>query len=311
MKNVLGAFACLLLLFLGAFSSAPMPETPEALGELLFNDPILSSDRSVSCAGCHLPAFAFADTAALSKGVGGQLGTRNTPGITNMSARSFFFWDGRAATLEQQVIGPIENPVEMNLPLPMALERLRNDERYSALFHKIYQKAPDTATLSHALAAFIQTLETSDTPFDDWMQGDKTAMSAAAVRGRALFLEKAKCFDCHFGPDFTGDEFRNIGLFNGKDMNDAGRFSVTRDSVDLGKFKVPGLRNVALTAPFMHDGRFKTLREVIDYYDEPDRFGFHSVGRDTLLQRPLGLSEQDKQDLEAFLLALTDRRFHR
>ncbi len=136
-------------------------------------------------------------------------------------------------------------------------------------------------------------------------------MSESARRGRKIFLEKGRCFDCHFSPDFTGDEFRNIGLYDGGRLNDTGRFGVTKDNSDLGKFKVPGLRNVAVTAPYMHDGSIATLREVIDYYDNPDQFGIHSIGRDSLLARPLGLTEQEKQDLEAFLHALTDDRFVR
>jgi cytochrome c peroxidase len=309
MKLIYSALTLFVAVFLFSFGTEPEPQDAESLGRLLFDDPLLSSDRSVSCASCHIPAFAFSDTSAVSKGVGGQLGGRNTPGITNMTYRSFFFWDGRAPSLEAQVVGPIENPVEMNLPLPIALDRLRNDPKYSHYFQKIYGHAPDTASLSNALAAFIRTLETSDTPFDDWMQGDAKAMSESAVRGRQIFLKKGKCFDCHFGPDFTGDEFRNIGLFDGEKLNDKGRFDVTRNPEDKGKFKVPGLRNVAVTAPYMHNGQYNTLREVIDYYDQPDRFDIHSIGRDTLLQKPLGLTEQDKLDLEAFLLALTDRRF--
>ncbi len=283
--------------------------TPEELGRRLFEDPILSADRSISCASCHLPAFAFGDTAAVSLGVGGRRGTRHTPSITNMAFRSAFFWDGRAATLEEQVLRPIENPVEMALPLEEAILRLRSDERYAGHFRSLYGRPVDTTALADALAAFIRTLETADTPFDRWMQGDEKAMSAAAVRGRIVFMEKGKCFDCHFGPDFTGDEFRNIGLFNGKGLNDPGRFAVTRDSADLGRFKVPGLRNVAVSAPYMHHGGFRTLREVIDYYDNPDRFVPNSINRDTLLRKPLGLTEEEKSDLEAFLRTLTDDRF--
>ncbi|MCS7036823.1 MAG: cytochrome c peroxidase [Saprospiraceae bacterium] len=285
--------------------------TREELGRLLFEDKELSADRSISCASCHIPAFAFGDTAAVSLGVGGQKGTRNTPAITNMSFRSSFFWDGRAASLEEQVLRPIENPIEMALPLSEAVARLRANARYAGYFQTLYGRAPDTTTLADALAAFIRTLETADTPFDRWMRGDEQAMSAAAVRGRTIFMNKGKCFDCHFGPDFTGDEFRNIGLFNGKDLNDPGRFAVTQDSADLGRFKVPGLRNVAVSAPYMHDGSFRTLREVIDYYDNPDRFVPNSIGRDTLLARPLGLTDAEKDDLEAFLRALTDDRFAR
>ena len=296
------------------FSTAyqPLEKAPlssEDLGRLLFEDPILSSDQSISCASCHIPAFAFSDTTAVSFGVDGQAGTRNTPAITNMSARASFFWDGRAGTLEEQVVQPIENPVEMNLPMPVALERLRQSARYQAYFKAIYGRQPDTLALADALASFVRTLETADTPFDRWMQGNESAMSASAVRGRQVLMVKGKCFDCHFSPDFTGDEFRNIGLFDGKKYNDPGRFAITKDSADLGKFKVPGLRNIAVTGPYMHDGSFATLREVIDYYDQPDKFVTHSVNRDTLLAKPLGLTEQEKVDLEAFLQALTDDRF--
>jgi cytochrome c peroxidase len=299
----------LALAALPSFTSDPGPTDTAQLGEMLFHDPILSSDRSISCASCHIPAFGFADTAVLSRGVGGQLGSRNTPAVTNMTSREHFFWDGRAATLEQQVAGPIQNPVEMNLPLSIAVERLREHPNYKKYFKHFYGHKPDSASLTNALATFMRTLETSDTPFDDWMQGDRSAMSAAAVRGRQVFMKKGKCFDCHFSPDFTGDEFRNIGLYDGEKLNDAGRFAVTRKESDKGKFKVPGLRNVAVTAPYMHNGQFKTLKEVIDYYDQPDNFGIHSIGRDTLLQRPLGLTATEKTDLEAFLEALTDRRF--
>lgn len=303
---------CLSLIGLTAFQPEKREGlTREALGRLLFEDRLLSADRSISCASCHLPEFAFGDTSAVSVGVGGQKGTRNTPPITNMAFRAHFFWDGRAATLEEQVLRPIENPVEMALPLSEAVARLRADTRYQEYFEALYGRQPDTTALADALAAFIRTLETADTPFDRWMRGDEGAMSAAAVRGRAIFMEKGKCFDCHFGPDFTGDEFRNIGLFNGQDLNDVGRFALTKDSADLGRFKVPGLRNVAVTAPYMHHGAFRTLREVIDYYDNPDRFVSNSIGRDTLLARPLGLTEAEKNDLEAFLHALTDDRFVR
>ncbi|TNE56610.1 MAG: cytochrome-c peroxidase [Bacteroidetes bacterium] len=301
------------LLLLGAGFQPAMngPLVNEDLGRLLFEDPILSSDQTVSCATCHIPAYAFSDTSAVSMGVYGQKGTRNTPAITNMSARSAFFWDGRAGTLEMQVVQPIENPVEMNLPLPEALTRLQGSARYRGYFEAIYGRLPDTLTLADALASFVRTLETGNSPFDRWMQGDASAISASARRGHRIFINKGKCFDCHFSPDFTGDEFRNIGLYDGVMDKDPGRFAVTRDSSDLGKFKVPGLRNVAVTGPYMHDGSFKTLREVIDYYDNPNAFKPHALFRDTLLARPLGLTEEEKQDLEAFLEALTDDRFTR
>ena len=295
-------------LALFSFSQKPLL-TVEQLGERLFSDPILSLDSTVSCASCHIPEFAFADTARFSRGVGGRLGRRNSQSITNMSARAHFFFDGRALTLEQQVLMPIQDTLEMRATPELVTTRLRRHPEYDAAFRQLFGKQADMESLAVALAAFVRTLETSDTPFDRWMMDKPNPMSAAAVRGREIFMVKGKCFDCHFSPDFTGDEFRNVGLFNGKNLNDAGRFAITRDSADLGKMKVPGLRNVALTAPYMHNGMFRTLEEVIDYYDTPDAFIPDAIGRDTLLAKPLGLTAAEKSDLKIFLEALTDERF--
>ena len=280
----------------------------EQLGEMLFFDSILSEDRSVSCASCHIPQFAFADTVAFSTGVHGRKATRNTPSAMNVAARDALFWDGRAATLEAQALGPIENPNEMNLPLEIAIERLRSS-KYNDLFLKAFGKSPDRQTLGQAISAYEKTLETSDTPNDRWLNDEPGGLTAQQERGRDIFRVKAKCFECHFSPDFTVDDFRNIGLFNGKEYNDSGRYTVTHNPADIGKFKVPGLRNVAITAPYMHDGSLKTLREVIDYYDQPKLFVPDGIGRDSVLLQPLNLTEQEKQDLEAFLHSLTDDRF--
>lgn len=292
-----------------SFSKTPQKITKERLGEMLFFDPILSEDSSISCASCHKPAFAFADTSAFSKGVHGRLGNRNTPSAMNVSARDFLIWDGRAASLEEQALGPIENPVEMNLKLSEAIKRLNRSRKYRNLFYTVYKTAPTTKTLAAAIAAYERTLETSATPNDRWMNDEPNGMTDQQVRGRDIFRVKAKCFECHFSPDFTGDEFRSIGLFNGTTHNDSGRYMVTKNLADIGKMKVPGLRNVAMTAPYMHDGSFKTLREVIDYYDNPHAKMPDGINRDSVLAKPLGLTEQDKQDLEAFLYALTDDQF--
>lgn len=286
------------------------PSTIEQLGELLFNDSILSRGNQVSCASCHKPEFAFADNTPVSFGVDSLKGGRNTPSAMNQSGRVFQFWDGRMETLEEQAAGPIENPVEMDLPLSAAVDKLNKHEQYRKFFIKIFGHPADKKSVTDAIAAFERTLETSNSAFDNYMSGkDTTQFTESAKRGREIFNVKGKCFDCHFGPDFTTDLFRNIGIFNGKDLNDSGRFVVTRDPKDIGRFKTPGLRNVAMTAPYMHNGMHKTLREVIDYYNEPDKFISNSVNRDTLLAKPLGLTEQEKQDLEAFLVSLTDARF--
>lgn len=290
-------------------STLKEPFTKEELGELLFFDPILSQNNQISCASCHLPEYAFADTAVFSKGVDGKLGTRNTPSAMNLNARNFFFHDGRAETLEQQAAGPIENPVEMNLPIAEVIKKLNNNEQYVKFFKNIYTKKPDRESILDAIASYERTLETSNSPFDRYMHGDTAAISESAMRGQEIFNVKGKCFDCHFGPDFTGDEFKNIGLYNEKELNDAGRYEITKNKDDKGKFKVPGLRNIAVTAPYMHNGSFKTLREVIDYYDMPQHFVKGSINTDTLLSNPLNLTEQEKSDLLEFLKSLTDSRF--
>ena len=283
--------------------------TKEKLGQMLFFDPILSGDESISCASCHKPDFAFADTVAFSKGVNGKLATRNTPSVMNVAAREALFWDGRTATLHEQALFPIKNPNEMNLPLDVAVKRLNASKKYRSLFYQVFNQYPNENNLGLAIEAYENTLETSDTPNDRWLNDEPNGLTEQQIRGRNIFRVKAKCFECHFSPDFTVDDFRNIGLFNGKNYNDSGRYHITKDLNDIGKFKVPGLRNIAITAPYMHDGSLKTLREVIDYYNEPDRFVLNSHNRDSLLQQPLHLTENEKLDLEAFLHSLTDDRF--
>jgi cytochrome c peroxidase len=284
--------------------------TKEQLGEKLFFDKILSSDQTISCASCHIPQFAFADTLPFSKGVNGKITARNTPSVMNMAARDLYFYDGRAASLEAQVVFPVEHPNEMNLPFHQAVERINHSKEYRKLFFQLYKKNPDSISIVDAIARFEKTLETDQTPNDRWMNDQTDAMTASQLRGRELFTsDKTKCFECHFTPDFTSDEFKNIGLFNGKELNDSGRYTITKNPNDIGKFKIPGLRNVAVTAPYMHDGRFKTLREVIDYYDNPSLFIKNSIGRDSILPEKIGLTEQEKIDLASYLIALTDDQF--
>ncbi|TVR77206.1 MAG: cytochrome-c peroxidase [Saprospirales bacterium] len=278
------------------------------LGELLFHDKILSRDLSVSCASCHLPAFAFADTIQFSLGIDGQPGTRNTPSAMNVLARRALFWDGRAATLEEHALQPIANPLEMDLPIPEALKRLNDHEGYSRYFMEVYGKAADSSSLANALAEFQRTLETSDTPWDRFaLHGEE--IDPAVIRGKAIFDSKGMCLECHFTPDFTADEFKNVGIFDGINFKDVGRYGITGDSTDLGRFKVPGLRNVAITAPYMHNGMFKTLHEVLEFYNDTRNFVANPINQDPLLKEPLGLTENEMDDVVAFLKALTDDRF--
>lgn len=295
-----------------ALSQFPMPENKAQLGEKLFFDPILSRDSTISCASCHKPEFAFADTVAISPGVYGRIGRRNAPTVMNLTDRDIFFYDGRAKTIHHQIHFPIEDPVEMDLAYREAIDRLINHEYYSRAFEHIYNEKPNAENVADAIAAFEMTLETADTEFDAWMQDRPNNMSEAAIRGREIFLgDRAKCFNCHFGPDFTDDTFKNIGLYDEVRYIDKGRYEITLDEDDLGKFKTPGLRNVAMTAPYMHDGSFKTLREVIDYYSDTYKVVANPINIDPDLKEPLNLTEQEKQDLEAFLISLTDRRFYK
>jgi cytochrome c peroxidase len=294
------------------YSFKGAPKTIAQLGEVLFFEKLLSSDSSRSCSSCHIPEFAFADTVAFSRGVGNRSGRRNAPSCANMNDRPYFFYDGRAGTLEQQVKFPIEDKNEMNIPIEQVVARLKRNRQYTAWFKQMFKSGPNEQNLEIAIAAYERTLETSKTPFDRYMvKNDTSVISAAALRGRELFMVKARCFECHFSPDFTGDEFKNIGLFDGKKYNDSGRYLITRNMSDLGKFKVPGLRNVAVTGPYMHNGMFKTLKEVIDYYDNPYNVVANPVNMDSTTAMPLNLSSREKADLEEFLISLTDDRFKR
>ncbi len=306
---ILGVIAVIVLLVPVSFRDKEPADIAE-LGALLFFDPILSADRTISCGSCHQPQLAFADSGMVSTGVSGRKGVRNTPTAMNVRLQRSFFWDGRAASLEEQALAPISNPVEMNLPVPVALQRLRDQPAYSQYFKQFFHREPDSSSLGAALAAFERTLETSDSPFDNWkFSDDPAAVSDAAKRGFALFNDKGKCVRCHFGADFTQPDFRNIGLFNGTTLNDSGRAAITKQPGDLGKFKIGSLRNVAVTPPYMHNGMFRTLEEVIEFYNEPDKFVPGAINRDSILAAPLGLTAGEKNDLLAFLHSLTDKRF--
>jgi len=302
--------ALVAFVLVGATLVTEPPMDKMTLGKRLFFDPILSRNRTISCATCHREEFAFADTSALSLGVFGRKGKRNTPSAMNVRLQANFFWDGRAATLEEQALIPIANPDEMDLPVDLAIKRLNGSRTYRAYFKQVFEELPTKINLARALSEFEQTLETAESPLDDWRMNDnEAAVSESAKRGFALFNGKANCVQCHFGADFNSSEFRNIGLFDGKTLVDSGRAAITKKAADVGKFKIGPLRNVALTAPYMHNGMFKTLAQVIDHYNDPDKRVPGAINRDPLLAKPLGLSQQEKLDLEEFLRSLTDKRF--
>jgi cytochrome c peroxidase len=295
--------------FIWSFSSTENLNDRASLGKLLFNEKILSKDSSLSCSSCHNPNLGFADTLPFSVGIEGKLTKRNTPSVLNMKNRPYYFWDGRASSLEEQSLMPIQNPDEMGLPIKQAIYRLNQSSFYKKQFQLVFQSNPNEINLAEAIAAFENTLETSNSKFDEW--GDnKIKLTVSEERGRQIFLsKKAKCFDCHLQVDFTNDDFKNIGLFDGNNLNDSGRFLITRNKDDLGKFKTPGLRNIAITGPYMHNGMFKTLEEVIDYYNDVKKVVPDAKNLDSSLLKPLGLSKQEKKDLVAFLKTLTEKRY--
>jgi cytochrome c peroxidase len=306
---VMGIIVTGMAVMLSSFTDTE-PADKAALGKLLFFDPVLSKDKTISCASCHKPEYAFADTSAVSTGFAGRKGLRNTPTVMNVLLQKSFFWDGRAKSLEEQALAPVENPNEMNLPIEQAVLRLQKNKKYSSYFKKIFNSEVSRTNLAAAIAAFERTLETSNSPFDEWkFTDDSNAVSDAVKRGFIVFNGKGKCIKCHFGADFTANEFRNIGLFDGRKFNDSGRIAISGNDDDIGKFKTPSLRNAAVTAPYMHNGMAKTLMQVIDFYNDTEKIIPNPVNKDSVLAKPLGLTAEEKKDLEAFLLSLTDKQF--
>ena len=273
------------------------------LGKALFFDERLSLGNGISCASCHHVTHAFADTVALSRGAGGALGLRNSPTLGNVAWQTALFADGGVPTLEQQVLAPMHDELEMNSDLNEAAEQLRGVEPYASLSQVAYGHALNGFVITRALASYERTLISGWSRFDRFRYGgEANALNAAEQNGWAIF-NQAGCGDCHSGFDLTDRSYRNIG--SGADLeNDPGRERITLRPEDRGKFKVPTLRNVGVTAPYLHDGSIATLEGVIDHFNSG---GSDDPNKDPLLQ-PLGLSEQERADLKAFLLSLTDER---
>ncbi|MBI4503362.1 MAG: c-type cytochrome [Gemmatimonadetes bacterium] len=277
----------------------PLTQQKVALGKRLFFDPLVSSDRSRACASCHRPSLAFSDSVPVSAGVGGSQETRNTPSILNRAYGQSLFWDGRAPSLEGAVLQPIQGPREMNLPLPELLARLAADSGYRREFSGAFAEGPTGSSLAQALASYVRSLRAGNAPVDRYLFGDSTALTGEARAGMRLFAGKANCIACHAGPNFTDERFHNTGVTWGS--ADLGRYGVTGREEDKGKFKTPSLRNVALTAPYMHDGTLATLEQVVDFYDR-------GAGPNPHLDeeiKPLNLTPQERHRLLAFLGSLT------
>ncbi len=276
-------------------------EAQASLGRRLFFDPILSVDRTVTCASCHRPDHGFADPRPTSFGVRGQRTTHNAPALLNRGLGTAFMWDGRATTLEEQVLQPIENPLEMDLDLDAAIERLTREGDYSQEFQDAFGTAPDRDGLARALAAFVRRLWLGDSPVDRFRSGQVDALTSAERAGLWLYESRGGCWRCHSGPNFTDEGFHNTGLGYVDGDLQAGREGVTDQDGDRGAFKTPTLRGLAQTGPYMHDGSMETLREAVEHY----RVGGRANDHLSPLIEPLELDERDVDNLVAFLEALS------
>ena len=292
---------------------ADNPPTAEtiALGRRLFYDPILSADRTVSCASCHSPQFGFADPRPVSEGVGKKTGTRHSPPVVNATYYTVQFWDGRAPTLENQAEGPVQNPVEMANTLKTVEDRLNADASYRQQFAEAWGARPIVYEMvEKSIASFERTVISGNSPFDRWKYGhDKNAVDDSVKRGFVVFTSKRKadCAACHTVGEkyalFTDNQFHNVGVgVNAGDFTDVGLYAVTHNEADKAKFKTPSLRNVAQRAPYMSDGSLKDLKQVIDFYIGA---GNSNPNLDPKIHVLDFLSGQERADLQAFLNSLT------
>lgn len=290
----------------------PMTVEGVTLGRKLFYDPILSKNEEQSCSSCHQQEFAFATQDQFEQGVDGQFGDRNAMPLINLAWSRELFWDGRAASLEEQAFGPVVNPIEMNTTWPEVLSKLNAHSTYPELFKSAFNvDVIDSTDVVKAIAQFERTLVSGRSKFDEVYNRQEASFTDAEGRGLALYnSEEADCFHCHgLGGLITDNDYHNNGM--DETFTDLGRFNVTGNESDKGKFKTPTLRNIAVTAPYMHDGRFFSIRDVLDHYS--DHVNANSPNIDPLMELVgfggADLTEAEKDDLEAFLNTFTDQEF--
>ena len=294
-------------------SGFPEPLFPEdnrfsedrwVLGKKLFFDPILSADQSISCASCHKPELGFSDDRALSLGVSKRLGVRNAPTLANVAYHPYYTREGGVPTLEMQILVPVQEHAEFDFNILLIAERLKADSSYVQLSHLAYERDPDAFVITRAIACFERTLLSGESRYDKFILGDQTALSSQEKIGLNLFFsDRLSCSACHSGFNFTNYSFENNGLY--AEYPDPGRFRLTNNEADRALFKVPTLRNIEVTAPYMHDGSIQTLEEVINHYNEG---GANHPHKSSLI-RQLLLLPNEKEALVAFLKSLTDDHF--
>ena len=292
---------------IGSHHAVPIPEdkeqTPEKilLGKMLFFDPRLSKDGRSSCGTCHYPGFGYSDGRARAMGFVEELG-RHSPTVLNAAYYETQFWDGRVATLEEQAKGPILAAGEMNNDADSVVDFLSSIEGYRKQFRIVFGQDPTYDDVGKAIASFERTLVTPNSPFDRYSRGNKEALTEMEKQGLILFVSKASCTACHSGTNFSDDGFHNLGVpAVGPLKVDLGRFDVTKSNEDRGKFKTPTIRNINLTAPYMHNGALATLKDVVQFYNAG---GGNSKNKDSKL-KPLGLTAQEEDQLVAFMKVLT------
>ncbi len=280
----------------------PLTDEKVALGRSLFSDTILSLNRRLACVNCHDPERAFTDGRAVAVGIFGRTGTRNVPTLINRGYGTSFFWDGRMASLEAQVLQPIQDRTEMDLNPAEAADRLQRHRVYPGLFRRAFGRELSVDDLARALASYVRSILSGNSPFDHYMNGERDALSEQAREGFRIFHGKGNCTACHIGPTLTDERFHNTGVaWQAGELLDQGRYMVTGQDEDRGAFKTPTLREVSRTAPYMHDGSLSALEDVIEFYD---RGGNPNPYLDSEL-RPLKLRSEEKRALIRFLESLT------
>lgn len=279
----------------------PLTAEKIELGRQLYFDGRLSADGTVSCATCHAPDKGFSDGRHTSTGIKGQVGGRNAPVAINRLFSQEQFWDGRAASLEDQALGPIQNPIEMGNTLKKMVAKLHTIQGYRKQFKKVFGTDVTEAGVAKAIAAFERSLVCGNSAFDRYEEGDDAALSESEQRGLELFRERGNCIRCHTGFAFTDERYHNIGVGMDKASPDLGRFKVTKKESDKGAFKTPTLRNIGASGPYFHDGSAKTLEDVVEFYDKG---GTKNPNLSNEMKRLL-LSVPEKADLVAFLKSLS------
>jgi cytochrome c peroxidase len=278
----------------------PWSQEKQNLGEKLFFDPLLSGDNSTSCASCHKPEFGWTDGLKKARGFNKKELPRNTPTILNSGYAKRQYWDGRTVSLEEQAIIPILTPEEMNQTNDNLIQEINQQQEYVDSFRKVFGEGKiTTEKISKAIATFERSLISGVSPYDRFWQGDKNALSRKAIKGMKLFFGKAKCSICHNGPLFTDQQFHNIGVLT-TGATDLGRHKITQEPFHKGAFKTPGLRDISLTGPYMHNGSLSTLEEVIEFYDQG---GQSNVNKSPFITS-IGLNTREKKSLVEFLKSL-------